>query len=74
MWESEATSQNQVWTLSKSIGGDHHGERDRKAGKQNGLMRKGGQRRKKRPKGVLKLILSVQKQVAKSTILAMRRP
>jgi len=38
-------------------------------------MRKGGQRRKERPKRVMKLVLfSVQKQVAKSTILGMRRP
>ena len=39
------------------------------------LRRKGGQRRKERPKRIIKLVLfSVQKQAAKSTILYIRRP
>lgn len=50
LWETEATSQNQVWTLLshtplKSVRGGRHGERERRAGEQNGLRRKGGQRR-----------------------------
>lgn len=45
------------YTLSGSIGGDHHVERARKAGECDSLMRKEAQMRRERPKMVMELVL-----------------